>query len=70
VHLQLKAIAMINLHNVRREYQGQNVVTPWDRLKRFMFDSYPVIKTQIKINHENHIKIRFNFIFIYFNENS
>ena len=46
---------MINLHNVRREYQGQNVVTPWDRLKRFMFDSYPVIKTQIKIKDDEEL---------------
>jgi Mor family transcriptional regulator len=44
---------MINLQNVQREYQGQNVVTPWDRLKRFMFDSYPVIKTPVKITDED-----------------
>ena len=44
---------MINLHNIQREYQGQNVVTPWDRLKRFMFNSYPVIKTPIKITDED-----------------
>ena len=44
---------MINLHNIQREYQGQNVVTPWDRLKKFMFSSYPVIKTPIKITDED-----------------
>lgn len=44
---------MINLINTTREYQGQSVVTPWDRLKKFMFDSYPVIKTPIKITDED-----------------
>jgi len=44
---------MINLHNVQREYQGQNVITPWDRLKKFIFDSYPVIKTPVKIKDED-----------------
>ena len=46
---------MINLHNVRREYQGQNVVTPWDRLKRFMFSAYPVIRTSVKITDEDEL---------------
>tara|TARA_B110000037_G_scaffold153339_1_gene172981 strand:- start:297 stop:1415 length:1119 start_codon:yes stop_codon:yes gene_type:complete len=53
VHLQLKAIAMINIFNTRKEFQGQSVVTPWDRLKRFVFDSYPIIKTPIKITDED-----------------
>ena len=44
---------MINLINTRKEFQGQSVVTPWDRLKRFMFDSYPVIRTPIKITDED-----------------
>jgi len=44
---------MINLINRKKEFQGQSVVTPWDRLKRFMFDSYPVIKTPIKITDES-----------------
>ena len=24
------------------EFQGQNVITPWDRLKKHIFQSYPV----------------------------
>lgn len=43
---------MINLVNTKKGFQGQSVVTPWDRLKRFMFDSYPVIKTPIKVTDE------------------
>ena len=43
---------MINFINTRKDFQGQSVVTPWDRLKRFMFDSYPVIKTPIKLTDE------------------
>jgi hypothetical protein len=46
---------MINLKNNQREYVGQNVVTPWDRLKRFMFDSYPIIKTPIRLKDEDDI---------------
>ena len=32
-----------------REFKGQNVVTPWDRLKKHIFNSYPVIHTEEKI---------------------
>jgi|TARA_B110000908_G_scaffold122880_1_gene144100 hypothetical protein len=46
---------MINLINNKREYQGQNVVTPWDRLKRFMFSAYPVIRTSVKITDEDEL---------------
>ena len=40
---------MINL----LEYKGQSVVTPWDRLKRFVFAHYPVIKTDKRITNES-----------------
>lgn len=36
---------MINL----RGFQGQSVVTPWDRLKKHIFKSYPVLKVNSKI---------------------
>ena len=32
---------MINL----KEFKGQSVVTPWDRLKKHIFESYPIVKT-------------------------
>ena len=48
---------MINLINNKREYQGQSVVTPWDRLKRFIFESYPVIRTPVKIKDEQDLDI-------------
>lgn len=36
---------MINLERSSLfDYKGQTVVTPWDRLKKFVFQSYPVIK--------------------------
>ena len=43
---------MINIKNNQREFTGQNVVTPWDRLKKFMFGSYPIIKTPIRLKDE------------------
>lgn len=47
---------MINLiNNKGKEFQGQNVVTPWDRLKRFMFESYPIIRTATKITEETEL---------------
>ena len=50
-HIRLKAIVMINLEQAELfSIKGQTVVTPWDRLKKFIFDSYPVIKTTGKIS--------------------
>lgn len=36
---------MINLkRSTLLEFNGQSVVTPWDRLKKYIFETYPVIK--------------------------
>jgi len=66
---------MINLKNVQREYQGQNVITPWDRLKKFMFSSYPIIKTPIKITDEDallesasHYKDKADMVWVVFDD--
>lgn len=37
------------------EYKGQSVVTPWDRLKKHIFKSYPVIETEEKIIREEEL---------------
>lgn len=40
---------MINLSDLNGsllEFKGQTVVTPWDRLKKHIFESYPVHKTE------------------------
>lgn len=33
----------LNLSGLKLSYEGQNVITPWDRLKKFIFQSYPVV---------------------------
>ena len=40
---------MINL----KEFQGQSVVTPWDRLKKYIFPTYPVVKTDKRVSRED-----------------
>ena len=40
---------MINISKSFREFKGQNVVTPWDRLKKHVFGSYPIITTKSKV---------------------
>lgn len=40
---------MIKTSNILRDFKGQSVVTPWDRLKKHIFASYPVIYTEEKI---------------------
>ena len=39
---------MINISKSFREFKGQNVVKPWDRLKKHVFGSYPIITTKSK----------------------
>ena len=46
---------MISLTKQTREYQGQNVITPWDRLKKYILNSYPIIKTPVKITDEDEL---------------
>ena len=59
---------MINFINTRKDFQGQSVVTPWDRLKRFMFDSYPVIKTPIKLTDEGALlELAYQLVGVMFN---
>jgi hypothetical protein len=42
---------MINIEQAELfSLKGQTVVTPWDRLKKFIFNSYPVIKTPRKVS--------------------
>ena len=66
---------MINIFNTRKEFQGQSVVTPWDRLKKFIFDSYPVIETPIKVTDEDALlelaskyKDNYDMVWIVFDE--
>lgn len=41
---------MINLmKSLKKEFNGQSVITPWDRLKKYIFTSYPVVHTDDKI---------------------
>ena len=40
---------MINM----KEFQGQSVVTPWDRLKKYIFPTYPIIKTDKRVTRED-----------------
>ena len=42
---------MINL----LDFKGQSVVTPWDRLKKHVFQSYPVMKVNSTITDENRL---------------
>jgi len=44
--IQLRAIAMIKTSSTLLDFKGQSVVTPWDRLKKFIFKSYPIIYVQ------------------------
>ena len=36
-------------------YKGQNVITPWDRLKKHVFQSYPICKTEKNITNESEL---------------
>ena len=46
-----------------REFKGQNVVTPWDRLKKHIFNSYPVIHTEEKITSAEELtKLAFEYV--------
>ena len=42
---------MINktTHNSLLDFKGQSVITPWDRLKKYIFKSYPVVYVDEKI---------------------
>lgn len=44
---------MIKTSNILLDFNGQSVVTPWDRLKRFVFKSYPIIEVEEKITDED-----------------
>lgn len=44
---------MIKTSNLLRDFKGQSVITPWDRLKRHIFPSYPVIETDKVVTNEN-----------------
>lgn len=43
---------MIKTSNLLLEFKGQSVVTPWDRLKKHIFKSYPIIEVDDKITDE------------------
>lgn len=46
---------MLNLKDVKSElfeFKGQNIISPWDRLKKHIFDSYPVIYYQGNMNEQ------------------
>ena len=65
---------MINLSDLSGsllDFKGQTVVTPWDRLKKHIFESYPIHKTEkVEDFHEllliglkyQHLPIVFNLI--------
>ena len=40
---------MINL----KEFQGQSVVTPWDRLKKYIFNSYPIVRVDKRATRDD-----------------
>lgn len=42
---------MINL----LEFKGQSVVTPWDRLKKHVFTSYPIMKLNKRVNDQERL---------------
>lgn len=46
---------MIRTSNILREFKGQSVITPWDRLKKHIFSSYPVIHTDKKITDSDQL---------------
>jgi len=48
---------MINLGNTLFDYIGQTVVTPWDRLKKHIFQSYPVHTTSMPATDDNLLEV-------------
>jgi len=53
---------MIRTSNILRDFNGQSVVTPWDRLKKHIFSSYPIITTVSKIKTEEELtKLAFEY---------
>jgi len=46
---------MISTSKVFKEFKGQSVVTPWDRLKKHVFGSYPIVTTQSKISDQDEL---------------
>ena len=48
---------MINLErSALFDYKGQTVITPWDRLKKHIFQSYPIHMTDRVITEDAAIK--------------
>ena len=45
-------IGNINLKSELLSFKGQSVITPWDRLKKHIFDSYPVCRTEHNVTDE------------------
>ena len=45
-----------------KEFKGQSVVTPWDRLKKHIFSSYPIVKVPIKLSwHDDLAKVALDY---------
>ena len=36
-------------------FKGQSVITPFDRLKKYIFDSYPVCATEHNVTDESEL---------------
>lgn len=62
-HIQLKAIAMINLKQSELfDFAGQSVISPFDRLKKFIFSSYPVIEVDSLSDDEELLKLAAKYV--------
>lgn len=43
------------------DFKGQSVVTPWDRLKKYIFTSYPVISTNARPNAQKVMELALEY---------
>ena len=43
-------------------FKGQNVVTPWDRLKKYIFQSYPVVELDQEMSEDEMVAKAFEYI--------
>jgi len=56
---------MINLKDAKSElfeFKGQNVITPWDRLKKYIFQSYPVVELDQEMSEDEMVAKAFEYI--------
>lgn len=56
---------MLNFKNIKSElfdFKGQNVVTPWDRLKKYIFESYPVVEYKEDMSDDELVAKAFEYM--------